>query len=408
MSGEKSSTTDQAAPSISAGTVNLSALASQLAQDPTLMAAVQQRCSELVGESSGYIESLPAQVQRRIKALKNLQVEYTKIEQDFFAEVAALEAKFAARYKPLLDRRADIVNGKYEPTDKECEWDSDEDDEEEDDEDDDAAADDDKKSDPKKDDSQDAKKKPASADAAGDEEQVPGIPDFWLTIFRNVDILEDMIEKHDEPLFNHLLDVKAVYNDDKGLDFTLEFHFSENEYMTNKVLTKRYTVECKVDDCDPFSFDGPSIVKTTGCKIDWKKGKNLTVKTVKKKQRHKGRGQTRTVSKTVPNESFFNFFSPPDLSDDTTTDDVDEDAMVETIAADFSKAEFIKDRVIPQAVLYFTGEALEDDDDDGDEEEEAEEDKGSGIDDDYDEDQDPDFDPSKVPQGEKPPECKQQ
>lgn len=24
------------------------------------------------------------------------------------------------------------------------------------------------------------------------------------------------------------------------------------------------------------------------CKIDWKKGKNLTVKTVKKKQRHKG------------------------------------------------------------------------------------------------------------------------
>ena len=25
-----------------------------------------------------------------------------------------------------------------------------------------------------------------------------------------------------------------------------------------------------------------------------------------------GRGQARTVTKTVPNESFFNFFSPPD------------------------------------------------------------------------------------------------
>ena len=400
MSGENSSTTGQSelAASISAGTVNISALASQLAQDPSLMAAMQQRCSELVGESSGYIESLPAEVQRRIKALKNLQVEYTKIEQDFFAEVAALEAKFAARYKPLLERRADIVNGKYEPTDKECEWDTDDDEEE-----------DDKESDPKKDDSQATKNKPASADTAGDEEQVPGIPDFWLTIFRNVEVLEDMIEKHDEPLFNHLLDIKAIYNDNKGLDFTLEFHFSENEYMTNKVLTKSYTVECKVDDADPFSFDGPSIVKTTGCKIDWKKGKNLTVKTVKKKQRHKGRGQTRTVTKTVRNESFFNFFTPPDITDDKPIDDMDEDAVVEAIAADFAKAEFIKDRVIPQAVLYFTGEALEDDDDDDEEEEEAEEDdQGSGVDDDYDEDQDPDFDPSKVPQGDKPPECKQQ
>jgi len=392
MSGQNSSTTGPF-------TVNISALTSQLAQNPDLMAAVQQKCSELVGESSGYIESLPPQVQRRIKSLKNLQVEYTKIEQDFFVEVAALEAKFAALYKPLLEKRADIVNGKYEPTDKECEWDTDE----EEDEDGDNI-----KLDSKEDDSQEIKKKPAGADAASEKEQVTGIPDFWLTIFRNVDILEDMIEKHDEPLFNHLLDVKAVYNDNRGLDFTLEFHFSENEYMTNKVLTKSYTVECKMDDADPFSFDGPSIVKTTGCKIDWKKGKNLTVKTVKKKQRHKGRGQTRTVTKTVRNESFFNFFTPPDI-DDKPVDDVDEDATLEAITADFFKAQFLKDRVIPQAVLFFTGEALEDDDDDDEEEEEAEEDdQGSGIDDGYDEDQDPDFDPSKVPQGDKPPECTQQ
>lgn len=396
MSGENSSTL-QPASSMSEGTVNLSALARHLVQDPTLMAAVQQRCSELVGESSGYIESLPAQVQRRIKALKNLQVEYTKVEQNFFEEVAVLEAKYGALYKPLLEKRAEIVNGKYEPTDKECEWESD--DEEEDD---------DEEPDPKKDDSgsQESKKKPASADAAA--EQVSGIPDFWLTVFRNVEPLEEMIQTHDEPLFNHLLDIKAVYNDDKGLDFTLEFHFSENEYMTNKVLTKSYTVECKVDDNDPFSFEGPSIVKCSGCKIDWKKGKNLTVKTVKKKQRHKGRGQTRTVTKTVHNDSFFNFFTAPEMPDGNEIDDVDEeDAMLKAIAVDFQIAEILKDRVLPQAVLYFTGEALEDEDEE-EEEEVEEDDQGSGIDDDYDEDQDPDFDPSKVLQKDNPPECKQQ
>ena len=47
------------------------------------------------------------------------------------------------------------------------------------------------------------------------------------------------------------------------------------------------------------------------CTIDWKKGKNVTVKVIKKMQKHKGRGTKRTVTKTVQNDSFFNFFGPP-------------------------------------------------------------------------------------------------
>lgn len=34
------------------------------------------------------------------------------------------------------------------------------------------------------------------------------------------------------------------------------------------------------------------------------------MKTIKKKQKHKGRGTVRTITKQVPNESFFNFFNP--------------------------------------------------------------------------------------------------
>ena len=60
-----------------------------------------------------------------------------------------------------------------------------------------------------------------------------------------------------------------------------------------------YTMKCEPEADDPFSFDGPDIVACSGCTIDWCKGKNVTVKTVKKKQTHKGKGQTRVVQKTV-------------------------------------------------------------------------------------------------------------
>lgn len=55
------------------------------------------------------------------------------------------------------------------------------------------------------------------------------------------------------------------------------------------------------------------------CPIDWTKGKNVTLKTIKKKQKHKGRGTVRTVTKTVPNDSFFNFFTPPEGKDQGKT-----------------------------------------------------------------------------------------
>lgn len=48
------------------------------------------------------------------------------------------------------------------------------------------------------------------------------------------------------------------------MGFSLEFHFSENEYFTNKVLTKYYEMKCEPDKDDPFSFEGPEIIK---CKV---------------------------------------------------------------------------------------------------------------------------------------------
>ena len=58
-------------------------------------------------------------------------------------------------------------------------------------------------------------------------------------------------------------------------------------------------MKCEPSEDDPFSFEGPEIFKCKGCTINWKEGKNLTVKTVKKKQKHKSKGNVRTITKQV-------------------------------------------------------------------------------------------------------------
>merc|ERR1719450_810250 len=79
----------------------------------------------MVGMNSGYIASLPAPVKRRLKALKRIQLESTKIEAKFYEEVHKLECKYHEMYKPLYDQRAKITKGDYEPNDDECQWPSD-------------------------------------------------------------------------------------------------------------------------------------------------------------------------------------------------------------------------------------------------------------------------------------------
>lgn len=52
---------------------------------------------------------------------------------------------------------------------------------------------------------------------------------------------------------------------------------------------------------------------------------NLTIKTIRKKQKHKERGTVRNIVKQVPNDSFFNFFNPPDVPEDK--DEMDEETQ---------------------------------------------------------------------------------
>lgn len=359
-------------------------VAASLLKDPAVLAALQGKLGSMVGQSSGYIQSLPPQVKRRIKSLKKIQLESTRIEADFYKEVQDLECRYQKLYQPLYEKRTQIVKGDHEPTDVECEFPSDS-------EDDEAEL------------SQEVKDKKATIEDEKKEEvkdakpeDVKGIPSFWLTIFKNVEMLAEMVQEADEPVLEKLDDVTVTIHNKPQMGFTINFHFQENDYFTNSVLQKEYEMKCEPMEDDPFSFEGPEIIKCKGCTIDWKKGKNLTVKTVKKKQKHKNKGNVRTITKQVKADSFFNFFDPPQVPDDPKAE-VDEETQA-LLTADFEIGHYINERIVPRAVLYFTGEALEEDSDyDEEDSEEDSDEEGS--------DADPDFDPKDTRET---PECHQQ
>ncbi|MXQ90499.1 hypothetical protein E5288_WYG016326 [Bos mutus] len=332
-------------------------LTDQVMQNPQVLAALQERLDNVSHTPSSYIETLPKAVKRRINALKQLQVKCAHIEAKFYEEVHDLERKYAALYQPLFDKRREFITGDVEPTDAESEWHSET--EEED-------------------------KLAVSFFFVGatgvlfqcccKQDGLGGIPEFWFTIFRNVDMLSELVQEYDEPILKHLQDIKVKFSDPgQPMSFVLEFHFEPNDYFTNPVLTKTYKMKSEPDKADPFSFEGPEIVDCDGCTIDWKKGKNVTVKTIKKKQKHKGRGTVRTITKQVPNDSFFNFFSPLRGEQAGFFPSQDEDSEF-TLASDFEIGHFFRERIVPRAVLYFTGEAIEDDDnfEEGEEGEEEE------------------------------------
>src|SRR5437764_11487939 len=82
---------------------------------------IQGRLGTLVGRSSGYIESLPAEVKRRVAGLKGIQKEHSKLEAEFQEEVLQLEKKYFAKFTPLYEQRSAIVNGQNEPTEDQVE-----------------------------------------------------------------------------------------------------------------------------------------------------------------------------------------------------------------------------------------------------------------------------------------------
>ncbi|KAK4837946.1 hypothetical protein QYF36_009731 [Acer negundo] len=192
---------------------------------------------------------------------------------------------------------------------------------------------------------------------------------FMETLSSNVrmrvEVLKEIqIVERDEEALKYLNDIKWCRIDvPKG--FKLEFFFDPNPYFKNSALTKTYHI---IDD------DELVMEEANGMEVEWYPGKCLTLKLLKKKPR-KGSKNAKPVIKTEKCASFFNFFKPPAAE---LEDQMDQDYTVGTT---------IRNKIIPHAVSWFTGEAEGDDCDeidseDYDEEEEEEDEEDEDEDDD--------------------------
>ncbi|EPS58301.1 hypothetical protein M569_16514, partial [Genlisea aurea] len=338
----------------------------------------------LAGQHVDVLATLSPNVRKRVEALRDIQSQHDDLEERFQEEKAALEAKYQKLYEPLYTKRYKIVNGVVE------------------------------------------------VEGVASGQEVKGVPDFWLIAMKTNEVLAEEITERDEEALKFLKDIKwSRIDNPKG--FKLEFFFDSNPFFKNTVLTKTYHM---IDE------DEPILEKAIGTQIEWSPGKCLTQKIMKKKPK-KGSKNAKPIIKTEKCESFFNFFTPPEVPDDE--DDIDEEEAEELqnlMEQDYDVGSTIRDKIIPHAVSWFTGEAVQGedlnmvDDDDGnedeDEDDEDDEDEDEEEDDeDEDEDEDDDEDEKAVVKnkrktsavkknvggvdagggeqhGERPPECKQQ
>jgi nucleosome assembly protein 1-like 1 len=285
-------------------------------------------------ESDHPMSTLPPYVLERVEKLKTLNTQRDEIMEQYLKDRAALEAKYHDLCKPLYSERAAIIKGEKDEEIGESK---------EGDVADDQAETVDKDEDEKVDESQ--------ANDNNDENKVIGIPQFWICAMTHMEPLAELIAEDDVDALEYLQNIACI-DDADGTGFTLEFHFSPNDYFENTVLTKRYEIPNLLLD------DEPILKNVEGCKIEWKPGMSLTYQETTKKQRGTGKnsGKVRTIKKKERLESFFHFFEPPKMP---SMQDMDEDAADRLEAAfeeDYDVAQAFRSHIVPKAVTWFTGQ----------------------------------------------------
>ena len=182
-----------------------------------------------------------------------------------------------------------------------------------------------------------------------------GVPGFWMRAMINCGAVTRLVQEKDRMVLMHLLDISCELHEE-GHGFNLTFTFEKNDYFNDLVLSKK------------FFMARPNVIeKTVGTVINWKDGRNITEKKVKKKVG--GKKAKKTVTKTVQADSFFNFFKDatlPESKDLEKMDDEEGKDLGEKMDEDFETGNDIKDQLIPLALENYLEVIVDSDDDNSD------------------------------------------
>eukprot|EP01025_Chloroclados_australasicus_P019715 TRINITY_DN2077_c0_g1_i1.p1 TRINITY_DN2077_c0_g1~~TRINITY_DN2077_c0_g1_i1.p1 ORF type:complete len:334 (+),score=61.48 TRINITY_DN2077_c0_g1_i1:134-1135(+) len=296
--------------------------------------AMQERFLKMqMDDPEKFLSEQPQHVQSRVDALKELQNKYEECHNQFLKEVKALQLKYQSIQEPLLTEQREIISG--------------------------------------------------NKGVKGADEGDGGIPNFWVNALVKSYIVGEIVQERDLPVLAFLKDIRArLLPDENG--FELIFKFDENNpYFDNTELVKTYIM---------VDLEFTMLKSAKGTTINWKEGKDVTKKTMRRKVKP-GQALSGPQIKVVKTDSFFNFFDPPQLPEEQQ--DIEQDKLQElqeTLESDYEVGATIREKIIPMAVLYYTGDArqleeeeglgedFDEDDDDELDEEDEEDDEGEDKD----------------------------
>mmetsp|Transcript_27258 Transcript_27258/g.35753 ORF Transcript_27258/g.35753 Transcript_27258/m.35753 type:complete len:326 (-) Transcript_27258:341-1318(-) len=278
-------------------------------------------------DGEGVELSIPQPVFRRLMKMKELHEERVLLLEQYHRERAELEAKYRAMYQPLFGKRGDLIAGRVDVPPGEYA---------------DPAA-------------------PPEPESGSD---IVGVPQFWLRCMLNHDNLAELINSQDVNALEYLIDIQCEDKIDLT-GFTLNFHFAPNPFFKNSVLSKTYDMASIVDNAEPV------LENVTGTAIQWKPKMDLCFHEVMAKSHSRpGESSTRKVRRA----SFFHFFGTPRMQQEGDLNMTEDDLYTLTYEMDYEFALIFRNHMIPDAILWFTGEAVEDEDEDYDDDDDGEDD----------------------------------
>ncbi|KAL8444132.1 hypothetical protein Emag_005646 [Eimeria magna] len=272
-------------------------------------------------EMAAVEESLSSSERAVVLRLKQLQEEHAALSAVFEAAVLRLKLEYEEKYKPLYQKRLEALT-------------------------------------------------PAPTEEQAADKTPVGTPANRL--------LADIIEEQDEEPLSYLRNIECEWvspSVELGSSppakaeagggaphpesFRLVFTFTENPFFEPLTLVKEYRLSTVPGG------RGAELTSTKSTQIKWRPDKDVTKKTVIRKQRNRKTKQTRTVAETVDANSFFNLFVDHEVPSDDKLEQMEEKEVEElqmVVEADYDIGITIRDKIIPRAVDWFLGQVDDDSD----------------------------------------------